>query len=117
MIWNNGDGTYTVQPLPDEVQWAPIRSILVHDFDGDGAQELLLAGNYGGTKPEEGRYDANSGLLLKLNADRSFQVLSPRQSGLQLRGVVNGAALLNGPNGKGRVIFARNNETVQLYEY
>jgi enediyne biosynthesis protein E4 len=117
VIFNNGDGTYSVQPLPDEVQFSPIRSILVQDFDGDGREDLLLTGNFAGTKPEEGRYDANSGLLIKVDADRKFRVLSPQQSGLDIRGVVNGTAVLRGPNGKKRVVFARNNETLLIYEY
>ncbi|AHM61859.1 ASPIC/UnbV domain protein [Flammeovirgaceae bacterium 311] len=117
VIYNNGDGTYTVQSLPEEVQYSPVRSILVDDFDGDGTNEILLSGNFEGTKPEEGRYDANFGILLKVAPDRSFQVLKQQQTGLDVKGMVNQSAILRAANGKKRVVFARNNETVQLYAY
>ncbi len=117
VVFNNGDGTYTVQALPAEVQYSPVRAILVEDFDGDGKQELLLGGNFGSTKPEEGRYDANEGILVKVESDRQFKVLKPQQTGLKVKGVVNGAAVLAAANGKKMVLFARNNETVQVYAY
>ncbi|WP_224999323.1 VCBS repeat-containing protein [Cesiribacter sp. SM1] len=117
VIYNNGDGTYTVQPLPDEVQYSPVRSVLVDDFDGDGTIDLLLSGNFDGTKPEEGRYDANTGIVVKVAPDRSFQVLKQQQTGLDVKGVVSQSAILKTASGKKRVIFARNNETVQLYAY
>ena len=117
VIFNNGDGTYTVQALPAEAQFSPIRSILVDDFDGDGKKELLLSGNYGGTKPEEGRYDANEGLLLKVGDNRQFTVVKPGKTGLNIKGMVSQAAILNAANGKKMVVFARNNETVQIYAY
>src|SRR5205807_1953210 len=33
---NNGDGTFTLQPLPAEAQFAPVYAALAGDFDGDG---------------------------------------------------------------------------------
>ncbi|MBW3545211.1 MAG: VCBS repeat-containing protein, partial [Bacteroidetes bacterium] len=117
VVFNNGDGTYTVQPLPDQVQFSPVRSILAADFDGDGKEELLLSGNFENTKPEEGRYDANEGILLKVAPDRQFRVLSPRQTGLKVKGVVNGTAVLHTASGKKMLLFARNNDTLQVYTY
>ena len=117
VVFNNGDGSYTVLPLPAQAQYSPIRSILADDFDGDGKKELLLSGNFYGTKPEEGRYDANHGLLIKIEADRKFSVVPYAQTGLKVKGVVNQAAIMNSVNGKKRIVFARNNETIQVYEY
>ncbi len=117
VIFNNGDGTYTLQPLPNEVQYAPVRSILAEDFDGDGKKELLLSGNFYGTKPEEGRYDANQGLLVKVDANRKFSVVQPRLSGLNVQGAVSQSAVLRAASGKRIIVFARNNETIQLYAF
>lgn len=117
VIFNNGDGSYTVQPLPAEVQFSPVRSILADDFDGDGKKELLVSGNFDGTKPEEGRYDANHGLLLKVGPERTFSLVPCKETGLNLKGVVNQASIMKAASGKKWVIFARNNETVQVYEY
>src|SRR5205807_1816458 len=61
---DNGNGTFHLQPLPIEAQFAPIRATLAGDFDGDGHADLLVAGNFYGVQPILGRYDASYGLLL-----------------------------------------------------
>src|SRR5881409_3353714 len=62
---NNGDGSFTLVPLPLEAQLAPVYGILARDFDEDGKTDLLLAGNFDGVKPEIGRMSASYGLLLR----------------------------------------------------
>ncbi len=62
---NNGDGSFTLVPLPREAQLAPVYGILASDFDRDGALDLLLAGNFDGVKPEIGRMSASHGLFLR----------------------------------------------------
>src|SRR4029077_16798951 len=62
---NNGNGTFTLAPLPAEAQLAPIRAVMAADFDGDGRTDLLVAGNDYGFPPVYGRADASYGLLLR----------------------------------------------------
>lgn len=38
--------------------------MLPHDFDGDGREEILAAGNYFGVKPHQGRLDSFPGALI-----------------------------------------------------
>lgn len=117
VIWNNGDGSYTQQALPAEAQLAPVQSLLLHDFNGDGQAELLLSGNFEGTKPEEGRYDTNRGLLLKVGPeDRQFKLMPAAETGLKVKGVVNQAAVLQGKNQK-IVVFGRNNDKPEVYAF
>jgi hypothetical protein len=52
LVRNNGDGSFTLVPLPREAQTAPVFGILARDFDGDGHLDLLIAGNFDGVKPE-----------------------------------------------------------------
>src|SRR5216117_1282122 len=49
---NNGDGSFTLIPLPREAQLAPVYGMLARAFDGDGKTDLLLAGNFDGVQPE-----------------------------------------------------------------
>ena len=62
---NNGDGTFTMVPLPAEAQIAPIYGILATDIDGDGKPDLLMAGNFDGVKPELGKMSAGYGVYLR----------------------------------------------------
>ena len=65
LVKNNGDGSFTLVPLPREAQVAPVYGILASDFDGDGHLDLLLAGNFDGVKPEIGRMSGSYGLFLR----------------------------------------------------
>src|SRR5260221_10620955 len=66
LVRNNGDGSFTVIPLPAEAQRAPVYGILATDVDGDGHVDLLLAGNFDGIPPElGGRMSASAGLVLR----------------------------------------------------
>lgn len=61
----NEGGRFTFVPFPHQMQESPITAFLTYDFDGDGAEETLAAGNYFGVKPYHGRFDGFSGALIK----------------------------------------------------
>ncbi len=61
----NEGGHFSFVPFGESLQTAPIMAFTVHDFDGDGHEEVLAAGNYFGVKPFHGRLDSFSGALLK----------------------------------------------------
>lgn len=42
---NQGDGKFISIDLPDEAQFSTVQHILVHDFNKDGHQDILLVGN------------------------------------------------------------------------
>jgi hypothetical protein len=65
---NNG-GKFSFVPFPRELQVAPVTAFLRFDFDGDGAEEVLAAGNYFGVKPYHGRLGAFAGALIKNKND------------------------------------------------
>ena len=54
VLRNNGDGSFTVVPLPTEAQFAPVYGVLASDVDGDGHTDLLLGGNFDGVPPVPG---------------------------------------------------------------
>ncbi len=111
---NNGNGTFTLRPLPVEAQFAPIRAVVADDFDGDGHVDLLVAGNYYGVPPVLGRYDASYGLLLKGAGDGRFTAMDMEQSGLMIDGQVRHMVSVTLAGGRRGIVVARNNDRVEL---
>jgi len=117
LIINNGDRSFEMIPLPPEVQFSPVFSILVEDFDDDALPEILLGGNFSGTKPEEGRYDANRGLLLDPLNDYAFKLLSPERSGFFIEGEVRDMHLVRSNDNTRKVVVAKNDDSVKAFEF
>ncbi|GJG87046.1 hypothetical protein tb265_22270 [Gemmatimonadetes bacterium T265] len=111
---NNGDGTFTLRALPAAAQVAPIYASLAGDFDGDGARDLLLGGNFWGFQPIIGRADASYGVLLRGAGDGTFTPVGMAESGLVLDGQVRRMAALRGADGSRMIVVARNNDRLQF---
>ena len=61
----NENGAFSFVPFKNKLQVSPIMAFLCYDFDKDGKEEALAAGNYFGVKPFHGRFDSFSGALIK----------------------------------------------------
>jgi hypothetical protein len=115
---NNGDGSFTLIPLPRAAQLAPVYGILADDVDGDGKIDLLLAGNFDGVKPEIGRLAASAGLLLRGDPSRCtradstcvpFVPVDPTESGFAVPGQTRDIQRVRTREGD-RYLVARNND-------
>ncbi len=106
---NNGDGSFTLVPLPREAQIAPIYAILAQDVDGDGKTDLLVAGNFDGVKPEIGRMSAGYGLMLRGDGKGNFTPVAVRQSGFFVPGQARDVKRVRTRTGDLYVV-ARNND-------
>ncbi|MFD2835266.1 VCBS repeat-containing protein [Gramella sp. AN32] len=76
----NEEGQFRFIPFERELQVAPIRSMLVYDFNKDGKEELLIGGNYFGITPYHGKFDAFGGAII-INEDN---ILNSVEIGLNL---------------------------------
>ena len=83
---NNGDGSFTLVPLPRAAQLAPVYAILARDLDGDGKTDLLVAGNFDAVQPEIGRMSAGYGLVLRGDGRGQFTPLRAVESGFSVPG-------------------------------
>ncbi|MFM8448997.1 MAG: FG-GAP repeat domain-containing protein, partial [Haliscomenobacter sp.] len=116
LFMNNGKGGFLKTSLPMEAQFSPTHAILVRDFDQDGFQDMLLAGNFFESKPEVGRYDANYGLLLKGNGKGGFTTLKSRETGFYAQGAARRLALVQ--TGKQSLLLVANNaDALQVFQY
>jgi hypothetical protein len=86
MARNDGNGSFTLVPLPIEAQTTAIYGIHAADYDHDGALDLLLAGNFDGVKPEIGRMDAGYGLFLHGDGKGGFAPQRATESGFLVPG-------------------------------
>ncbi len=107
---NNG-GRFRFIPFGPEMQLAPVTTLLRYDFDGDGMEEVLAAGNYFGVKPYHGRFGSFPGAMIK----GQNNVVLGDQLGLQLSQKsardLNIILLNNQPY----LLVTFNNEKAQVY--
>ncbi len=111
---NNGDGSFTLVPLPLEAQLAPVYGILAQDVDGDGKPDLLLAGNFDGVQPEIGRMSASYGLVLRGDGVGRFTPVPAVQSGFSVPGQARDIQRVRTRRGDLYVV-ARNNDRALVF--
>lgn len=112
VIINNGMTPWTVTPLPTEAQFAPVYGILVRDYDKDGIDDVLLAGNFYGAEVINGRYDAFKGLYLKGTGIGGFVIGNNK---FRAEGDVKCLSEIQVKN-KPVVLAALNNDSLQAIE-
>lgn len=101
---NDGNGKFTMLPLPQQAQFSTLNGMAVGDYDGDGNLDVVINGNDYGTEVSVGRYDALNGLMLKGDGKGNFKALSILQSGIFLPG--NGKAMVQLRNNNGECLLA-----------
>jgi hypothetical protein len=115
-IRNDGNGKFSMIPLPLAAQVSIINGMIADDFDGDGNLDVLINGNDFGTHISIGRYDALNGLLMKGDGNGGFAPLTIQQSGIYIPG--NGKALVKMTGSKGNYLVAasQNRDDIKLFE-
>jgi hypothetical protein len=112
---NDGTGTFEVQPLPLQAQLSYVFSIITGDLNGDRKQDIFLAGNFHGVKPQMGRFDASYGTTLVSDARGGFRCIPPGESGLFVRGEVRDVQRIKSSTGT-YLLIARNNDSLKIFD-
>ena len=115
-IRNDGNGKFTMQPLPLQAQLSVLNGIAVEDFDGDGNLDVVINGNDYGTEVSIGRYDALNGLFLKGDGKGNFTPLSILQSGIYIPGNAKALAMLKNTNNKCMLVASQNRGTLKILQ-
>jgi hypothetical protein len=113
---NDGNGKFTLTPLPLNTQIANINGMLAEDFDGDGNLDVLLVGNDYGTDVSIGRYDASNGLFLKGDGKGGFETKTILESGWFVPGDAKALIKLRSTNGKCLVVTSQNKDRIKAFE-
>jgi hypothetical protein len=113
---NEGNGKFTLIPLPFKAQLSALNGMVADDFDGDGNLDVAINTNDYGTDVSIGRYDALNGLLLKGDGKGNFFPQSILQSGIFIPG--NGKALikLRGRNDSYLLAASQNRGPLKIFE-
>jgi hypothetical protein len=114
-IENKGNGNFEMHPLPQEAQFAPVNAIVCTDADGDGINDLLLAGNEYQAEVMTGRYDASYGCFLKGDNKKTFTYISPAQSGFIINGDVKDMKVITNSKNEKLILVAINNDFMKVF--
>jgi len=114
---NTGNGKFIKHPLPVEAQFSPVNAIVCDDFDKDGYQDILIAGNEYQAEVTRGRYDASYGLFLKGTGKGAFTAIPPVKSGFIINGDVKDMKLIvpANVNYPKLLVVAVNNDSLKVF--
>ncbi len=112
---NLGGGKFALHPLPMQAQFAPVNGMVVDDFDGDGALDVLAVGNDFGAEVGVGRYDALNGLLLKGDGKGRFTSLPMSETGFAVTGNAQALVRLTDAQGGYLTMASQNRGPVKVF--
>ncbi|MEW7290160.1 VCBS repeat-containing protein [Aquimarina sp. 2304DJ70-9] len=108
----NENGRFNFIPFKETLQVAPITEMLKHDFNKDGQEEVLMAGNYFGVIPYHGRLDGFGGAVLQ----KDNVVIKANELHINLtKKAIRGLNIINFIN-KEYLLVTINNEKAEIYE-
>ncbi|TDS19079.1 VCBS repeat protein [Maribacter caenipelagi] len=114
-IENKGNGQFVITNLPNLAQFSNLNDMLIRDFNGDGALDVLAIGNLFVSEIETPRNDAGTGILLLGNGKGAFTT----QRGSEIGFFANKDAkkLVSINNGqKEYFLVGNNNDVLQFFE-
>jgi hypothetical protein len=115
IAFNEGNGNFSIQKLPVEVQFSSVNALLSTDINQDGKPDLVLGGNQFGFQPQFGRLDASMGYVLVNTGDKHFKSMPADQSGIRLQGEIKDIVEVPGKNTR-YILILQNNETPALFK-
>ena len=114
--FENNKGVFKVRKLPLQANFFPVFAISTADYDHDGKQDILLAGNTDHARIKIGKIDAGYGTFLKGDGKGNFEYIPQLTSGLSVKGCTRDLINIHSLSGD-RIIFAINNQPVEIYSY
>ncbi len=104
-------GKFIEKKLPNEVQNAPIFSIVTIDYNKDSNDDLILCGNINHARLRFGNSDANYGMLLSGDAKGDFKYIPQYKSGFNIIGDVRSIININST-----LLFGINQLSIKAYK-
>ncbi len=114
ILINKKNGTFVQEELPIEAQAFPILDIIINDFNHDGFEDCLVAGNIYETEVETPRLDATSGILLLSNKKNNYITVSNTETNLYPKGNLKNFKIIR-HNQQDILILTQNSSYLETY--
>jgi hypothetical protein len=117
IAFNDGNGHFSIRPLPVMTQLSSINAIQTMDLNGDGNTDLVMGGNEFGFLPQFGRLDGSCGHILLGDGKGGFTWTAPDRSGVRLPGQIRDIRVIPGKDKEHvNLLFLQNDEYPVLYQ-
>ncbi len=110
-----GASTFVADTLPDAAQYGPVAAIHVADIDGDGRQDILLAGNSREPDNDATSYQAGIGVILRGIQGGAFESVPAEQSGWVVPDIARSITPFVHASGKQMLFVGVNNGRQRLF--
>jgi hypothetical protein len=108
---NDGQGSFKIEILPQEVQFSAVQGIIIEDLNSDKIKDILFAGNLFPFRVQYGPIDASTGTLLFGLGDGQFRKASQEEFGVWIRGDVRDVRLMQTLQ---QIIVTKNSADIQV---
>jgi hypothetical protein len=115
ILFNEGNGRFTIQKLPPKAQFSSIHALLCTDINNDGNTDIIAGGNSFNFQPQFSRLDASYGTVIINKGNRNFEYITPDASGVEQRGQIRDIKELSAKAGT-YILFLQNNAHWALYK-
>ncbi|MEM7551221.1 MAG: FG-GAP-like repeat-containing protein [Bacteroidota bacterium] len=103
--------------LPTLTQVSPVMDVVYFDYNQDGLDDMIVAGNLFQMEVETTRLDASTGLVLKNKGGNTFEAISSNESGFYVPYDVKDIALIkNTVDGRPVILVASNNDFLRVFK-
>ncbi|RXG23916.1 VCBS repeat protein [Leeuwenhoekiella polynyae] len=111
---NTGDGKFKLNVMPEELQVSAIQDFVIADFDADGQNEILAAGNLFPFRVNIGRLDASFGTIFTYDSGKILTEGFTNKTWLD--GDVRYLAVMNFNSGEKRLLVTRNDDFATMHK-
>jgi hypothetical protein len=114
-IENKGNDQFEYHPLPYMAQLSSVNDILVNDYNQDGHQDILIAGNMYCIEVRTPRNDASIGLLLTGDGKGHFTAMTNQESGFFVPYDVKSMVEIRYDDTRG-IVIGCNNDLLRIFK-
>jgi enediyne biosynthesis protein E4 len=82
----NDNGKFVLEPMPHQLQMAPVFAMGLMDVNGDGYLDVITGGNMSAGRARTGKMTGNCGFVCTSDGKGGFTYVSPSESGIGIAG-------------------------------